>query len=414
MPTLSPPLPVRRSDLVIRPSGEKGEHVVKNPLTGEYFNLGVQESFLLARLDGRHTAQSICAEFQKRYGEPLTTGDLDGFLELARGSNLVREAPTRTEHKPPSAPPIKTTPKPAAPVSRAAAPAPEPEKKPAKARQSILYWRKSFFNPDQLFNWLEPKVRFVWTRGFLIVSALAVVAAGAVGWGNRHALVGRFSNAWGWQTLFLAWFALALATTLHEFAQGLTCKHFGGEVHEVGFLLMFFIPCFYCNVSDAWLMREKSRRLWVTLAGGWCDLCLWAAAVFVWRLTPADTLPHYIAWVLMGVCGMRIFFNFNPLLKLDGYYLLSDAVDMPNLRGRAWERFTAHVRWLLWGAPQPGAEPRGRFLLLFGLATWVYSTVFLALMVVALLHWWGRQWGTLGAAAAVALGAATSRSSFSG
>ena len=107
-----------------------------------------------------------------------------------------------------------------------------------------------------------------------------------------------------------------LATTLHEFAHGLTCKHFGGEVHEVGFLMLFFIPCFYCNVSDAWLFREKSRRLWVTLAGGYFDLLAWATAAFVWRLTAQDSMINYLAWVILSVLGVRNLFNFNPLLKL--------------------------------------------------------------------------------------------------
>ena len=91
-----------------------------------------------------------------------------------------------------------------------------------------------------------------------------------------------------------------------------------GEVHEVGFLLMFLMPCFYCNVSDAWLIREKWKRLWITLAGGYCDLCTWSLAVFVWRLTVPGSMPNHIAWVVVTVIGGRIIFNFNPLLKLDG------------------------------------------------------------------------------------------------
>ena len=272
------------------------------------------------------------------------------------------------------------------------------------------------FDPDRLFARLEPGLRVVWTRAFVIASAACIAAAFALSWLNRREIVDDFTGAlvMRWETLLLAWLMLVAATTLHEFAHGLTCKHFGGDVHEVGFLLMFFIPCFYCNVSDAWLMREKSRRLWVTLAGAWCDLCLWAAAVFVWRLTPPETVPHYLAWVLMGVTGVRVFFNFNPLLKLDGFYLLSDAVDMPNLRDRATGRLAGHVRWLLWGAPRPGAEHRGRFLLLFGLAAWVYSAVFLGLMVFGFTRWWGSRWGTAGAVAALALGALSSRGMFTG
>src|SRR5206468_838326 len=104
-------------------------------------------------------------------------------------------------------------------------------------------------------------------------------------------------------------------------------------------------------VSDTWLFREKSKRLLVTLAGGYFDLCVWAAAVFVWRLTPPDGLPNYLAWVVLSVCGARVFFNFNPLMKLDGYYLLSDWLEIPNLRQRSWGLVAARLRWALWGGP---------------------------------------------------------------
>src|SRR6476661_3993005 len=103
----------------------------------------------------------------------------------------------------------------------------------------------------------------------------------------------------------------------------------------------------------------------------------------------------------MGVAGARVFFNCNPLLKLDGYYLLSDAADEPNLRQRAWGRFTSHLRWLLWGAPRPGSERRGRFLFAFGMAAWVYSVLFLCLMVAGFVNWWGQSWGAAGVAAAL-------------
>src|SRR5439155_10598309 len=139
-------------------------------------------------------------------------------------------------------------------------------------------------------------------------------------WGELVSAVPRSTR---WETLVLAWIVLFLATTCHEFAHGLTCKRHGGEVHELGFLMMFFMPCFYCNVSDAWLIREKSKRLWVTLAGGYCDLCAWAAAVVLWRLPLPGTAVNSLAWVVLTTCGVPVLFNLHPLPKLDGYYLPS-------------------------------------------------------------------------------------------
>ena len=163
-------------------------------------------------------------------------------------------------------------------------------------------------------------------------------------------------------------------TTLHEFAHGLTCKRHGGEVHEVGFLMLLLMPCFYCNVSDAWLFREKSKRLWVTFAGGYFELFLWALAVFAWRLTMPDTLVNRLAFLVLSVCGVQTLFNFNPLIKLDGYYLLSDWLEVPNLQQRALGHFKGWLRAAALGRGRGRpTEPRGRLLLAYGLVSLLYS-----------------------------------------
>jgi len=376
--------PRRRSDLLVRPLGDGGQCVVKDQRTGEYYNLGPQEAFLLERLDGEQTAQAICASFQKRFDQPLTEADLQEFLELARSLGFLQiiGVPGTLLERPITAPLEQ--------------PAPAPALRKTQKR-NILYLRFSVFDPDRFFNWLEPKIRFIWTRGFFVLSIAAIVLAGFVAYANRWELVSHFPYVTQWQTWVAAWLMLIVITTCHEFAHGLTCKHHGGQVHEVGFLLMYFMPCFFCNVSDAWLIKEKSKRLWVTLAGAWCDLCVWAMAVLIWRLTIQNTMINYLAWVVLSICGIRIFFNFNPLLKLDGYYLLSDWVSIPNLRQRSWDTVGARLRSLLWGAAWPCREERRDFLNTFGIATWLYSAFILSLMLFWLFHVLSRSWGIVGA-----------------
>jgi multidrug resistance efflux pump len=386
-------LPARRRDLLIRPYGADGTHVVKDPRAGTYYSLGPEESFLLIGLDGRTMTETLSAAFERRFGQRLSAADLDEFLRVARASGLLDNgAGGARDDAPEISAPVRPAPAPPTGNRARRTAAPAPAGQPAKRRQSILYWRKSVYDPDRLFARLEPWLRFVWTRAFLSISAAGIAAASAVAWANRHQIISGFSG-WDWRIVFLVWLTLSLSTTLHEFAHGLTCKHYGGEVHEVGFLLMFFMPCFYCNVSDAWLFRERSKRLLVTFAGGYWDLCLWAAAVFAWRLTALDTLPNYLAWVVLSVCGARIFFNLNPLLKLDGYYLLSDTLGIVNLRQRATDALAARVRWLLWGAARPARESRGRFLVIFGAASWLYSLALLSLMFAALVWFAGKRWG---------------------
>ncbi|MCH8149519.1 MAG: PqqD family peptide modification chaperone [Planctomycetes bacterium] len=274
--------PARRPELSLTPLGERGQYVVKDPQTREYYTLGEQECFLLERLDGEQAREAICAAFEERFGEPLSDEELDEFLELARARGLLQEerhADTQTRRH------AESDDRTLSPHPRVA-PSPRP-------KQSILYWRKSFFDPDRLFTWLEPRVRFFWTRTFFVLSAGCILVAVALVWTNRQELVSYFAHVLRWETLVLVWLTLIAVTTCHEFAHGLTCKRYGGEVHEIGFLLLFLMPCFYCNVSDAWLFREKSKRLWVTFAGGYFELFLWGLAVFVWRLTLQQILVNY-------------------------------------------------------------------------------------------------------------------------
>ncbi len=381
----------------MRPLGDDGEHVVKDLRTGAYFNLPAPEAFLLGQLDGRRSADDICAAFQSQFNEPLTPEDLDQFLEVAHEQGLLQPTTPLAPDALPAATPAATP---------AAAPVVPPSRSrrnlsPLRLARRILYFRHSVFDPDRLFNWLEPKITFIWTATFFWASLAVIALAGFLQWTAWHEYTEYLPETVRWETFALAWVILFVFTTLHEFAHGLTCKHYGGEVHEVGFLLMFLMPCFYCNVSDAWLIRERSRRIWVTLAGGYCDLCAWAVATLLWRLFLPGSVPYHVAWLVMSICGGRVLINLNPLVKLDGYYIASDWLEVPNLRKRSLAHVTAHLRWLLWGAARPEPDPRGRLLVGFGLASFLFSGFYLSLLFFGLFHLLN---GYIGPAAVVPVG----------
>lgn len=390
----------RRPELLIKPLGAEGRHVVKDPVTGRYFQLGPHESFLLTRLDGEQTSDTICQEFATRFGEPFSPDDLSGFLSLAEQQGLLN----------PVLPPGFVTPDfgregdvdrdPLAPRGPASHPTAVITR---VSNQSIFFWRKQLFDPDRLFNYLAPRLSFIWTPGFIVLSAILFLVAQLTFWTNEGAIVDSFKQSLRWETLVFAALTILAVTTCHEFAHGLTCKRHGGEVHEVGFLLLYFMPGLYCNVSDAWLIQDKSKRLWITAAGVYCDLCLWSLAILVWRMSYQDSLLNYLATVVLSITGVRSLFNLNPLIKLDGYYLLGDFMEIPNLSQQAFSHWMTHVRWLLWGAPRPARQQHGRFLFGYGVASWVFSIFIVYLLFSYMGRFWEKHLGGLGIALVVPL-----------
>jgi multidrug resistance efflux pump len=393
--TASPALPARRLDLVIKHVGD-GRSVVKDPRAQTYFELGAEESFLLDQLDGRRGAAEVQAAFEDRFTTPLAAEDLDAFLEMVEQQKLL--------DLPAAAGPL---PSPTPAVARPGVP-------DHAGRGNLLYWRKAVLDPDRLLTWLAPRLAFCWTTPAFAVSLLCIIAATGVLWANRADVADGLGDVLRWETAAVVWLTVMTVATLHEFAHGLTCKHFGGEVHEMGVLFMFFMPCLYCNVSDAWLMPERSRRLWITFAGGYFQLFLWSLSVFVWRVTLPGTHVNFLAFVVLSTCGVQTLVNFNPLMKLDGYYLLSDWWGIPNLQQRSAAYLTADVRHWLWGGPRPQADDDAGRLLFYGFVSLLYQVAFLAIILVGTARVQSSPFGSAGLAAGTVLVGLSARRLFRG
>ncbi|HQZ68231.1 MAG TPA: efflux RND transporter periplasmic adaptor subunit [Planctomycetaceae bacterium] len=374
------------------------EYVVKRRDNREYFSIGPQEACLLALFNGSHSVQEIQAAYADRFQDQLSESDLQEFIAAVRPMGLFQPA-SSTETSKNSGPGKSGAGQ--SDSSQALSDGTEPEKVKSGLRsalrgQSILFFRLPLSDPDVFLGRLVKTIPFVWTRGFLIVAACVMLAALSVMISSSAQLANGIPNSAGWGHWILFIVVMLVCTWLHEIGHGATLKHFGGEVHDSGLLFMFFTPCMYCNVSDAWLIPDKWKRLTVTAAGGICDLCVWALAVFVWRVTVIGTAVNGVAFMALTICGGRSLLNFNPLLRLDGYYLLSDWLSIPNLRPRAKDHWMSHLRWLLWGAARPPSQPRSLPLLLYGFMCWCFALVFLDLIFIRFFSYMGGQFGVTG------------------
>jgi multidrug resistance efflux pump len=363
---LSLELPRLRRDLRVSQQETTGEpaFVLKDPLTGRFFRFREAELFITQQLDGGTPFEVIGRKVEERFGQPISTDSLKLFVDRLQRLGLLESATAVGQQ------------------SRA---------EPGRIRGDVFYLRFKAFDPDRFLNWLSPYVRFCFTPAFLFCSAVLILFTIGLTVVNWDEITRDLSRLYRVETLILVWFTIFIVTTLHEFAHGLTCKRFGGEVHELGFMLLFFQPAFYCNVSDAWLFPEKAKRLWVSFAGAYFEVFLWALATVAWRVTNPETWVSSVALVVMGTSAIRSLFNLNPLIKLDGYYLLSDALEVPNLRARAFGYLKAMIK-RMWGAPLPDTvsdAPRRerRIFLAYSLLAGVYSVWLLGTIALWVGGW---------------------------
>jgi multidrug resistance efflux pump len=175
----------------------------------------------------------------------------------------------------------------------------------------------------------------------------------------------------------------------------------------MGFLFMYFVPCFYCNVSDTYLFKEKRQRLWVIFAGGFFELFIWAVAVLAWRLVAPEAFLSRVFFILVAVGAVKTLFNFNPLIKLDGYYLLADTLGIANLRKEALAGLGRFFRRFILNLPTEPPRPelarrsilslRGdRFVAVFGAAALAYTVLLVGYIVFWSGGWVFEEFGSSG------------------
>jgi putative peptide zinc metalloprotease protein len=208
---------------------------------------------------------------------------------------------------------------------------------------SPLFWRIPLYDPERLLVRLLPFVRplfSVWGA----VAWLAVVATGlflaAMHWHDlTHDFTDRVMEP---GNLLLVWLLFPVIKCLHEFGHAFLTKLQGGEVHEMGVMLLVITPLPYVDASSSSAFRNKRERVLVGAGGMIVELFLASLAMMVWVTVEPGTV-RALAYNAIMVAGVStLLFNANPLLRFDGYYILSDLIEIPNLRPRS----TRFLTWL--------------------------------------------------------------------
>ncbi|MGB8323383.1 MAG: HlyD family efflux transporter periplasmic adaptor subunit [Candidatus Acidiferrum sp.] len=238
----------------------------------------------------------------------------------------------------------------------------------AEERRKLVKSRKSKFgdlseiafpaiNPDKFVTWLYRYTSFIYTWWFTALSLIAIGVMTGISishWGE----IGRDTlefftftdKSWGDVGVF---YVLALATMcIHELAHAHACKHYGGRVPSMGFMLVYLTPAFFTDTSEGFVKASRFQRLIIAMAGAWAELLICAIATPIWWATPPDTPTHNLAYLLMLMTGLAsLTINWNPLMKLDGYYMLSEIINIGELKEISTAYVSAWVKRKIWRLP---------------------------------------------------------------
>src|SRR3954453_12391408 len=317
-------LPIRkRPDLKARQQRYQGRlyWVVKDPVGLQYYRFEEEEYAILQMLDGESSLDEIAERFEREFPpQTIRTEELQQFIGMLHRSGLViTDAPGQGQQ-----------------LVKRRAEKTKQERLPTPT--NILSLRFKGVGPERFFNFIYPYIRWFFSVPAMLVcitiglSALTLIVVQFDFFHSRLPDFHSFFKAQNW-----LWLGLTLCITkiLHEFGHGLSCKHFGGECHEIGVMFLVLTPCLYCNVSDSWMLPNRWHRAAIGAAGMYVELILASICTFIWWFTSPGPV-NYICLNVMFISSVStLMFNANPLLRYDGYYILSDILEIPNLRQKA-------------------------------------------------------------------------------
>jgi putative peptide zinc metalloprotease protein len=313
----------KRGDLHVNRQVYQGQawFVVKDPISLHYFRFRPEEYALLEMLDGQASLDTLKEQFEARFPpRRITVEELARFVSTLHRSGLV--IGDRTGQGPQLF-----------------------ERRRQRKWKEWVAWisnvmslRFRGIDPDRMLDRLNPWLGWLFAPAAIVVftgfalSALLLVLVNFDAFRAKLPEFNQFFAAGNW--LYLA-IALGVTKVIHEFGHGLSCKYYGGECHEMGVMILVFTPCLYCDVSDSWMLPNKWKRAAIGAAGMYVEVILAAIATYLWWNSHPGVFNQLCLDVMFVSSVSTILFNANPLLRYDGYYILSDVLEIPNLRQKA-------------------------------------------------------------------------------
>ena len=363
--------PRLRSHVRIHRHRYRGEvwFVLQDHVSGRFHRFSPLANFIIGMLDGERSVDEIWTVSYERHGDNAPTQDevISLLTQLHAADVLISDVP-------PDVMELK-------------------DRSDKKVRQErTARWRSPLSVKVPLFDPERWLVKMQFLANLLFSKTAAVLWLAAVGYALVQAAVhwaplteNVTEKVLSLENLLLIALIFPFAKAFHELGHALAVRRWGGEVHEIGIMFLVFIPVPYVDASQSSAFRYKYQRAIVGAAGMIFELLLASVAMVVWLNVEPGTL-RTVAYNTMLIAGVStLFFNGNPLLRFDGYYVFMDWIEIPNLASRANQYFGYLVRHHLLRmkdaeAPEVSAG-EARWLLFFAVASFLYR---MFIMVVIL------------------------------
>ncbi|HVP42375.1 MAG TPA: HlyD family efflux transporter periplasmic adaptor subunit [Terriglobales bacterium] len=330
-------------DVVFKEHIEEGERVVKAVVPGvdAMYSFPPENWQLIEMFNGERSYEEIADLFSQKTGVLYSADVVREFADGVEAMNFWYKTPQEKN--------IKLM------------------QKSAEERRKLLREKSRWgdlstikfpaINPDAFLTWLYKHLSFIFTWWF---TALTLAAFAFTIWvfvthwseiGHDTFQFYNFNNK-TWFDVAVFWIVGASLLCVHEMAHGFTCKHYGAKVPAMGFLLLYLTPAFYTDTTEGEVLGNQHQRLMIAVSGVWSELIICAIATPLWWGTAPGTAIHDLSYLIILFTGIAvILINWNPLMKLDGYYMLCEILGIADLKEASTVYLSSWVKKNVWRLP---------------------------------------------------------------
>ncbi|MBN3262206.1 HlyD family efflux transporter periplasmic adaptor subunit [Pectobacterium brasiliense] len=344
---------------------------LEDPLRGLYFRIGWAEMAMLSRWPMGNAAQ-IVTDVNQTSALMLDDSDVQYFNRFLQANSLTRVSGDEA----------------LAQFSR------QVEQSRVsiwrKLLKNYLFFRIPLWHPDRFLGatlpWVEPFFSRTFLKLTLLVAVLGIFLAGRQWETFKHTFLHFFTL----EGAALAGLTLCFTKILHEFGHAYTCKRFGARVATMGVAFLVMMPVLYTDTSGSWKLTRRRQRMAIGGAGMMTELVLAAWATLAWSFLPDGMLRSTAFMLATTTWIMTLAINLSPLMRFDGYFLLSDGLQMPNLQNRGFAIGRWQMREWLFGLGDAPPEhfPRWlqRTLVGYAFAVWIYRFFLFTGIAILVYH----------------------------